>query len=111
MEPIAPTRPIATGSGRLRILAPLAVIGLIVVSLVAFYVHRYATATTPSPKRDLAQEARDDLARRNFQPLSAPLAALLADSKYEPIPTQAHPLLLQTAPDFTLPDVNGKEFT
>ena len=100
-----------TGRGRLRILTPLAVIGLIVASLVAFYVHRYATATAPPPIRNLAQEARDDLDRRKFRPLSAPLAALLADTKYEPVPTQTHSLLLRAAPEFTLPDVNGIEFS
>jgi thioredoxin-dependent peroxiredoxin len=101
------TSPIVTGDSPFRILAPLLVIGLIAVSVAAFYIHRYATAPL---KRDLAQEARDDLERRNFRPLSAPLAALLGDAKYEPIPTQAHALLLQPAPDFTLLDVNGKQW-
>jgi len=104
-ERSTPTKSTAAG-GSLRILAPLGVIGLI-----AYYVYRYANPPVPPTKRDLAREARDDLESRNFRPLSAPLAALLADAKYEPIPTQAHALLLQPAPDFTLPDVNGKEWT
>lgn len=66
----------------------------------------------PAPRLpDLAQEAREDLARRNFRPLSAPLEALIADSKYEPVPTQTHPLLLHPVPDFTLLDVQGKEWS
>lgn len=107
------TKSTIAGGSRLRILAPLLVIGLIAVSLAAFYVYRHVTATVPAPpqKRDLAQEARDDLESRNFRPLSAPLAGLLADAKYESIPTQAHALLLQPAPDFTLLDVNGVAFS
>jgi hypothetical protein len=103
-ERSTPTKSTAAG-GSLRILAPLGVIGLIAAGLVAYYVYRYANPPVPPTKRDLAREARDDLESRNFRPLSAPLAALLADAKYEPIPTQAHALLLQPAPDFTLPDV------
>jgi peroxiredoxin Q/BCP len=113
-ERSAPAESIAAGrGGHFRILAPLLVIALIVGGLVAYYVYRQTIALVPpqSQKRDLAQEARDDLERRNFRPLSAPLAELLADPKYEPIATQAHTLLLQPAPDFTLLDVNGKEFS
>jgi peroxiredoxin len=57
---------------------------------------------------NLAQEAQADLDRRNYKPLSGPLEALLADATYKPIPTQAHPLLGQPAPDFTLSDTDGK---
>ena len=113
-ERSTPTEPIAVDrSGHFRILAPLLVIALIAGGLVAYYVYRQAFASVPSQarKRDLAQEARDDLESRKFRPLSAPLADLLADPKYDPIPTQAHTLLLQPAPDFTLFDVNGKEFS
>lgn len=60
---------------------------------------------------DLAQEAQADLDRRNYKPLSEPLAALLADPTYKPIPTQAHPLLGQPAPDFSLSDTDGKPVT
>ena len=61
-----------------------------------------------SPPRtgpDLAQEAADDLEKRGFKPLSEPLERLLNDAAYKPIPTQVHPLLGQSAPDFTLNDV------
>ncbi len=96
-----------------RIFVPMLAIGLIAAAVAAFYAYRYAAAPAAQAplKRDLAQEAREDLKQRKFEPLSAPLTALLADSKYEPIPTQAHTLLLQPAPDFTLSDVHGKEFT
>lgn len=68
----------------------------------------------PTPKqqqRDLAQEAQADLDRRNYKPLSEPLAALLVDASYKPIPTQTHPLLGQPAPDFTLSDTDDKPVT
>ena len=100
-----------TNGARWQFFAPLVVISLIVVGLGAVYWSRYTSAPALPPQRDLAQEARADLERRNFRPLSAPLTALLADTKYEPIPTQAHPLLLQPAPDFTLTDVNGKDWS
>ena len=63
--------------------------------------------TTPE-RPDLAQEAQADLDRRNYKPLSEPLAALVNDPNYKPIPTQAHPLLGQPAPDFSLSDTDGK---
>jgi len=62
-------------------------------------------------KGDLVKEVRDDLEKRNFRPLSATLESLIADTKYDPIPTQAHTLLLQAAPDFTLLDVHGKKWS
>jgi len=63
----------------------------------------------PGPAQpDLAQEAQADLDRRNYKPLSEPLAALLADPTYNPIPTQAHALIGQPAPDFSLADTDGK---
>lgn len=80
--------------------------------LVAFAFLRPTGATTSGPApRDLAKEAREDLERRKFQPLSASLDALLADKKFEPIPTQTHPYLFQPAPAFALKDVDGKEWS
>ena len=98
---------------KLPILAPLLFIGLVAAALAGVYVYRYAFATpSVSPKKqDLAQEAQKDLEKRNFKPLSAPLTDLLADSKYQPVPTQTHALLFQPAPDFTLQDVDGKEWS
>jgi thioredoxin-dependent peroxiredoxin len=95
---------------RWRIWTPLLLIGLAAGGLGGFYLYRHANAQA-TPPRDLAREAREDLERRSFRPLSEPLQAILADKKYEPIPTQAHTLLLQPAPDFKLADVNGKEWS
>ncbi|VTS05049.1 peroxiredoxin family protein [Tuwongella immobilis] len=63
-------------------------------------------ATEP-PKANLAAGAEADLANRQFQPLSKPLQELLNDATYVSVPTQAHPLLGQLAPDFTLQDSDG----
>ncbi len=98
----------ASVSEKMAILAPLIVIGLIVIGVAVVLGYRALRTTAPS-QRDLAKEAEAALARQNFRPLSEPLQTLLADAKYEPIPTQAHSLLLQSAPDFTLKDVEGKD--
>lgn len=50
---------------------------------------------------DLAEAARADLERRGYQPVDEEL------KDYKPVPTQAHPLLGLTAPDFTLTDTAG----
>jgi peroxiredoxin len=60
---------------------------------------------------DLAAAAQADLAQRNYRPLSAPLTALLTDAKYAAVPTQTHPLLGESAPDFTLPAVLGDDWS
>jgi thioredoxin-dependent peroxiredoxin len=91
-----------------RIWLPLGVIAAVGVGLTAFYVTR--PSARPAP-RDLAQEARADLEQRHFRPLSASLEATLADANYEPIPTQTSNLLLQSAPDFSLPDIEGNEWS
>ncbi len=98
------------GDNRMQILTPLILIGLVVIGVAAGYGYRTFKTTVPpgSPQRDLAKEAEDELARQNFKPLSESLQTLLADTKYEPIPTQAHQLLLQQAPEFELKDVDGK---
>jgi peroxiredoxin Q/BCP len=61
--------------------------------------------------RDLAQEAKHDLESRHFQPLSGSLQSLVSDPAYKPIPTQSHPLLGKPAPDFTLKDTDGNDWT
>ena len=75
----------------LRILAPLGVIGLIAVSLVAFYAYRHATAVVPlTPQtRDLAQEAREDLERHRAVVAEPLKVAVRAGTLYNsPPPTQ-----------------------
>lgn len=65
----------------------------------------------PGSGPDLAEQARRDLDRRHFKPLSGPLEALLDDPGYQAVPTQTHPLLNRPAPDFTLADTDGKAWT
>ncbi|MFO0876881.1 MAG: peroxiredoxin family protein [Gemmataceae bacterium] len=90
---------------------PLTVIALAAGAsfLAILYVRSGRPASTPEP--DLAAEARADLDRRNFRPLSGPLEALLTDASYKPVPTQAHPQLGLAAPDFTLNDTDGRAWT
>jgi peroxiredoxin len=91
---------------------PLAVIGVALVgSLLAALYFRDQPTGRRAEDRDLAQEANQDLERRNYRPLSGPLEALLNDATYKPVPTQAHPLLGQPAPEFSLADTDGKEWT
>lgn len=80
------------------------------LGLVALWLGRSFAEPSPRP-RDLAKEVRADLERRQFRPLSASLETLLADAKYDPIPTQTHAYLLQPAPAFTLADVDGKPWS
>lgn len=89
---------------------PLALIGTALTAiLLAFGILREHTRA--APEQNLAEEAREDLERRNFRPLSGPLEALLSDPAYQPIPTQVHPLLGQPAPDFTLLDTADKPWS
>lgn len=84
-----------------------AIVGMGCVLLgTACLVYALQQKPTPTPEPDLAAEAEADLATRNFRPLSGDLQALLDDSAYKSVPTQAHPHLGQLAPDFTLPDTN-----
>lgn len=111
-EPAAPIAKSETKRWSLRVWAPFLAILLIAGGLTGVYAYRHGAAKqTPPPERDLAQEARAELERQNFRPLSAPLAELLADVKHETVPTQAHSLLLLPAPDFILRDVEGKEWS
>lgn len=108
-EPVAKSE---NKAGALHIWVPFLAVLLVAGGLAGIYAYRRGAAgETPTPKRDIAQEARAELERQNFRPLSAPLEALLADSHYDPIPTQAHALLLQPAPEFTLQEVDGKEWS
>jgi len=109
-EPVQPEqvgRPARVCRG---VLFPVFVVGAALVAsllLLAFLrAPRYA-----SPAPDLAAEARENLERRNFRPLSGKLEALLSDPTYRRVPTQSHALLGQPAPDFALPDTDGKLWT
>lgn len=110
-EPLesASSAPIATPKPSFWL--PLAVIGLAVAASLLGVVYLRSARSVPAPERDLAAEARADLERRNFRPLSGPLEALLTDASFKPIPTQTHPLLGDQGPDFTLTDTDGKSWT
>ncbi|MBU6217239.1 MAG: redoxin domain-containing protein, partial [Acidobacteria bacterium] len=104
-----PATPVPTGAPSVWL--PLAVVGLAAAASLLAVVFIRSVRPAPAPEKDLAAEARADLERRKFRPLSGPLQALLTDADYKPIPTQTHPLLGQTAPDFTLDDTDGKLWT
>jgi peroxiredoxin Q/BCP len=86
----------------------LAFVGVLLLIGVGFLAVAGYRAWRPRTTPDLAARAEADLERRGFQPLSEPLQRLLDDKGYKPVPTQPHPLLSLTAPDFTLDGVDGK---
>lgn len=108
-------RPAGPDPGRRQRSPWLVLLGILIVSagglLLVNALRDWLSTPRPAPEQDLAAEARADLERRNFVPLSGALEALLADPKYQPVATQTHPLLGQAAPDFTLADVEKKEWT
>jgi peroxiredoxin len=110
-EPLEAAPPARTANPRSSVWVPLAAIGLAAAASVLGVVFLRSARSIPAPERDLAAEARADLERRKFRPLSGPLEALLTDPTYKPIPTQTHPLLGEAAPDFTLSDTGGKSWT
>jgi peroxiredoxin Q/BCP len=91
---------------------PLAAVGLAAgASFLGLMLFRPSRTSSPPAPLDLAAEARADLERREFRPLSGELNSLLTDPDYKPIPTQVHPLLGKTAPDFTIRDTDDKVWT
>lgn len=106
--PSSPETPAATTTRWTRWAVTLGVLCLLAgTALAVGLLQRDRHQSTPE-RPDLAQEVQADLDRRNYKPLSDPLAALVNDPNYKPIPTQAHPLLGQPAPDFSLSDTDGK---
>lgn len=57
---------------------------------------------------DIKKDAEAYLEATKKETLSASLKEILSDSQFEKAETQKHPLLLQQASDFTLPDVEGQ---
>ncbi len=111
IEPISPPLPKRDAPSRKRALWGAGLgLGMLVAGVVLVVSFVRPTRSTP-PERDLAEEAREDLERRNYRPLSGPLEALLTAPGYKPVPTQAHALLGQPAPDFTLAAVDGESWS
>ncbi len=63
------------------------------------------------PEPDLPAKARALLLRQNQQPLSEPLAKILAEAESNHFPSYEHPLVGKPAPDFTRPDVAGRPWS
>jgi peroxiredoxin len=63
------------------------------------------------PAKNVAAEARAFLSERGVRPLSESLMQILTQTAGSPTPTQPHPLLGKTAPDFELADPNGRRHT
>lgn len=100
--PSSPTKPGLTW-GQLVFMGLLLLTGLVYLGWTAVNSMR-SSASQPN----LAREARDYLRERHVEPLSGPLAKLLADPESFRVRSQAHPLLGEPAPDFTLEDHRGK---
>lgn len=75
-------------------------IGLLGWGSWAYWLTPAPTVLPPGP--DVATSARDYLRRHDVKPLSEPLERLLADTTWERVKTQAHPLLGKPAPRFAL---------
>jgi thioredoxin-dependent peroxiredoxin len=68
---------------------------------------RYGLVSTGNVRKDA--EAYLQVAQK--QHLTEGLAQILAETTFTPVSSQDHPLLNQTAPDFTLPNDSGKQQT
>jgi len=92
--------------GKTAFLTVLLLVGVSLLVLAAIH------ALAPAPARpDLAKEAREYLRKRQVTPLSEPLTRLLADPGKSLVPTQAHALLGDPAPEFDLEDPSGRRWT
>ena len=65
---------------------------------------RYGLVSTGNVRKD----AEAYLQVVHKQDLTEGLSQILSETSFRPAPTQAHPLLNQTAPEFVLPDDTGK---
>jgi peroxiredoxin len=100
--PDHPARPSLT-PGRVVLLVGLLAIaaGILARSVAAWL------APAPTPP-DLAEAARDYLHGQEIEPLTGPLAKLLADAKSTRVRSQLYTFLNKPAPDFQLKDSRGR---
>ena len=88
------------------------VLMLVGVAFIAIAAWRFWHPPGPKlPEHDLAAEARAVLRQQHQEPLSEPLAKVLADAAENHFPSYDHPLLGKAAPDFTRPDVDGNNWS
>jgi len=66
---------------------------------------------TSGESGDIASDARRFLKREGVAPLHPAAAANVPVAEFAPVPSQAHPLLAERAPDFTLPDARQERRT
>lgn len=105
MSEATPSAPAKSGLtwGQLFFMGLLLLVGLAYLGWTAF-----RSLQAPTAKANLAREARDYLRERLVEPLSGPLVKLVSVPEKDRIRSQAHPLLGEPAPDFTLKDHRGK---
>ncbi|MFL5341444.1 MAG: peroxiredoxin family protein [Gemmataceae bacterium] len=88
------------------------VLMLVGIAFIAISAWRLLRPPEPkAPAHDLAAEAKALLREQHQEPLSAPLAQILAEAENNHFPSYDHPLLGKAAPDFTRPDVDGKPWS
>ncbi len=82
----------------------VACLGLVGLSYAGWIVLHSREPDRDAGSRDVAQQAKDYLREQKFEPLSAPLAELIAHPKEFLVKTQGHPLLGEKAPPLELSD-------
>src|SRR5260221_2982838 len=88
------------------------VLMLVGFAFIGIALRHYVYPPEPKPpEHDLPAEARALLLRQNQQPLSEPLAKILAEAENNHFPSYEHPLVGKPAPDFTRPDVDGRPWS
>jgi peroxiredoxin Q/BCP len=97
--------------GALLFCAALVLVGCIYLGIAVKRLAFPPPQPEPMPVYDLADEAQKYLRQSKPKPLSDKLAEILAEAERVHFATQPHPLLGQTAPDFTRPDAAGHDWS
>lgn len=87
---------------------PRAAAGALLAALAAVLGCGGPQAPLPAPDPDVAAEATSYLREKKVEPLSGELRGLLADPARKSVPTEAHALLNQPAPGFSLTGADDK---